>query len=315
VDLNKLDITSQEQTVNNLPNRLIVLCRYNQARSIIASSVLATLFPLVHFSSAGINAVDGNHIPDSVRLIAKEWNIQLRSDRSRSLLAVQSELLAVDLIIIAETGFLSEIPSEYLEGKQVLSMQDSRFSPQFVPIDPINASPFELKMELAKTIMTTVQLVAQTGLRRYENEVEVYIPESDQSFTMDSIHVWNYAKERGANLLFADFRAPNFEIAKSLGVEVRALVKPNNLSSADLTLSTLTSNTPYVVATEYEVNDVEKFALSQNLRNVIWELSRERELVILTGPMSAGSLSFVDPFLIASQATRLISLVPRELDT
>jgi hypothetical protein len=152
-------------------------------------------------------------------------------------------------------------------------------------------------------------------LREYENEVEVYIPESVQSFRMDSIHVWNYAKERGANLLFADFRAPNYEIVKGLGVEVRALVKPNNLSSADLMLNALTSKTPYVVATEYEVDDVEKFALSQNLQNIIRELSRERALIILTGPMSAGGLSFADPFLIASQATRLLSLVPRELDT
>lgn len=306
---------SHYQKINNSPKKVVVLCRFNQARSIIATSVLAKLFPLDQFSSAGINAVDGSDIPDSVRVIAKEWGIHLGPDRSKSLLAVRAELFAADLVIIAETGFLSEIPREYLEGKHVLSMQDSRFSPRFVPIDPINSSPDLLRIELAKTIMTSVQLVAQTGLREYENEVEVYIPESVQSFRTNSIHVWSYAKEKGANLLFADFRAPNFEIVNSLGVKVRPLVKAKNKNSVDLMLGGIRSKDPYVVAAEYEVDNVENFALSQNFQNVIRELSRQRSLIILTGPASACNLLFADPFLIASQATKFTGFEPKKLDT
>ena len=315
MDLNKSVDRPQDQTINNMPKRVVVLCRYNQARSIIAASILESLFPLAHFSSGGINAVDGDQIPESIIRIAEEWGIHLNSDCSKSLLAARSELSEANLVIIAETELLNEIPSGYLDGKPVLSMQDSRFSPQFIPFDPINASPSQIKSELAKTIMTSVQLVAQNGLRTYENEVSAYIPESVESFETNSIHVWNHAKDRGANLLVADFRAPNPTMVNQMGAKIRKITKLNHSGSEGLVLSSLSSEAPYVVTSQYEIDNVESFALSINLQQIINELSRERELIILTGPLTVGTLSFVDPFLIASHATRCISLSPKELDT
>jgi len=295
VDLHKSVNGLQDQPNNNVMKRVVVLCRYNQARSIIAASILESLFPLVQFSSGGINAVDGDQIPESIIRIAEEWGIHLNSDRSKSLLAARSELSEANLVIIAETEFLNEIPIGYLDGKQVLSMQDSRFSSRFIPLDPINASPSQIKSELAKTIMTSVQLVAQNGLRAYENEVSAYIPESVELLGTNSIHVWNYAKDK-------------------MGAKIRKITKLNNCGSEDLVLSPLNSETPYVVTSQYEIDNVENFALSQNFQKIIKDLSRERELIILTGPLKAGNLSFVDPFLIASHATRCISLTPEELD-
>lgn len=315
MDLHKSVNGPQDQTNNNVMKRVVVLCRYNQARSIIAASILESLFPLVQFSSGGINAVDGDLIPESIIRIAEEWGIQLNSDCSKSLLAARSELLEANLVIIAETEFLNEIPTGYLDGKQVLSMQDSRFSSRFIPFDPINANPSQIKSELAKTIMTSVQLVAQNGLRAYENEVSAYIPETVELLGTNLIHVWNYAKDRNANLLVADFRAPNPILVNKMGAKIRKITKLNNCGSEDLVLSPLNSETPYIVTSQYEIDNVENFALSQNFQKIIKDLSRERELIILTGPLKAGDLSFVDPFLIASHATRCFSLTPEELDT
>ena len=99
-----------------------------------------------------------------------------------------------------------------------------------------------------------------------------------------------------------------------MGAKIRKITKLNNCGSEDLVLSPLNSETPYVVTSQYEIDNVENFALSQNFQKIIKDLSRERELIILTGPLKAGNLSFVDPFLIASHATRCISLTPEELD-
>lgn len=313
--LANLETVRQAKPIVKVPKKVITLCRYNQARSIIASSTLASVFPVVYSSSAGINAIDNNPIPESIVRIAREWGIQLNSGNSRSLLAAETDLSEADLVIVAELGFLNEIPAQYLVGKQIFSMQDSRFSPQFIPVDPINLSPNQVKIELAKSIMTTTQLVAQAGLRNYNYEVQVYIPESIDSFKADSINAWRYAKEIGANLLFANFRAPDFINVRELGANVRELVKINDSTSSNLMLGSIKSKHPYVVATKYEIDDVEMYALSNEFKKIIEELSRERRLLIMTGPLKAGLFSFSDPFLIASHATRCINSIRHSLDT
>jgi hypothetical protein len=75
-----------------------------------------------------------------------------------------------------------------------------------------------------------------------------------------------------------------------------------------LTLHSLKPKTPYVIATQHELDNVELFALSQNFEKIIRVLSQERPLIVITGPVTAGNLSFAEPFLIASHGMKCINL-------
>jgi len=288
--------------------KIAVVCRYNQARSVLAAAALGRYFPFAKISSAGVNAEDGSPIPESIVSIAQYWGIDLSHTVSRSVPTAAADLKEADLIIVAESEFATELVEMGIFPEKILSMQDDRFLHAFIPFDPVNRDQEDVAVETAKAIMVTLQHVRSSHLFAYKNDVEVYIPETHSDFEEGVRRIWEYAQAKGANLLVADFRAPDTQSVQNLNVVVRELSKVHKGGENELELTALQSDSPYVVALRYEMNYVEKYALSVNFENIISLLAQERPLVIVTGPAKLDHSQNADPFLIASHATRVFPL-------
>ena len=121
-----------------------VICRHNQARSVMAAASLIRFFSDPSVSSAGIEAVEGRRIPQSILELAENWGLDLPDVLSHSLRAVERQLVKSDFVVVAEDEFIPRIIDIGIAPHRILSMQDQRFENSLIPFDPIgHGSPSE----------------------------------------------------------------------------------------------------------------------------------------------------------------------------
>ena len=281
---------------------IAVICRLNQARSIIASAYLSRILPDYKVVSAGIQAPDGQRIPLSVQVLAQKWGLELNKDFSQSLDSIREEILAAELVIVAENSFIEILADFGVNPSKIVSMQDQAFDPDVIPIDPVNLNPESFEVELAKAVMVSVQLVAQRNLIKHRNKITVVHPQSISDFQNCLLSVNVAAKKAAASVLVADFRYPQNGLIERLGLTYKELTINQALGAITTNADLLALAGPCLVATRFEIDFAEEFVLSTSFLNVLEVLSQDRELFVITGPRSSAHREFSETYLCASNA-------------
>ncbi len=162
--------------------KIIVLCKYNQARSITAAAALRRFFPEEEILSAGIIANPMVTIPSSILQILDEWNLHERDLRSTSTLDLP-QINPEDLILCAD----EEVKSIFVQQTKMITsefphlyvLEDFSKSPLEIPIDPVFLGVAETKNQLARSILLAVR-----GARKYLSEpqtiVKSHLPQTRQ---------------------------------------------------------------------------------------------------------------------------------------
>ena len=277
------------------------VCRHNQARSVLAAAAITRYFPRIRVASAGIQAIEGQRIPQSILELANSWGLEVPDVYSHSLETVQEQLFSSDYVVVAEDDFISSIVALGVSPEKVLSMQDARFDHELVPFDPIGQGEKILSIEIAKAIMTTMQLLR--GRDGFQNKYDINAVFTDDEIDFDQklgIGWENVNKSNGFYVL-ADFRAPSFRAAEKVCGKVIELkvdrVKQNiGLFDGVEKLSweqVITSETPLAISGRFEMNQVEKFVLSEPFTGLISSLASKRPVLILTEPQGLGACAFL----------------------
>ena len=79
--------------------RVIVVCKYNQARSITAAAALRRFFPDLEIITAGIQANPLAPIPSSILEILDQWGITEYDERSTPVVNLKTKIFEVAGII------------------------------------------------------------------------------------------------------------------------------------------------------------------------------------------------------------------------
>ena len=278
-------------------SRLItVTCRHNQARSVLAAAALGRYFPNFEMVSAGIVGVEGQRIPRSILNLADAWGLKPVDVVSHSLEVVQDQLVTSDFVVVAEDEFIPRIINIGVAPFKILSMQDQRFEHALIPFDPIGQGGHIVSIEIAKAIMTTVQLLrAEEGFGR-EYPVQAIFTYDENDFREKLDLTWTQASANNGVVILGDFRAPNFYAASQLCSYLLEL----KVGRSDRTISlrddggrgalerALASQKPFAISGRFEVDQVEKFALSDSFIGLINQLAASRPVWILTEPAGMG---------------------------
>jgi len=273
-----------------------VICRHNQARSVMAAASLSRFFPDLSVSSAGIEAVDGQRIPQTILNLADAWGLDVRDVLSHSLQAVEGQLVTSDFVVVAEDEFIPRTVDIGVAPHKILSMQDQHFEHALIPFDPIGQGSPVVSIEIAKAIMTTVQLLrAEEGFgRNYPVQGIFTLNETDFREKFDL--AWSRASANNGVVILGDFRTPNFQAASQLCSDLLEL----KVGRSDRRISlmddagpgalerALTSQKPFAISGRFEVDQVEKFALSVPFIDLINQLAASRPVWILTEPAGMG---------------------------
>ena len=272
----------------------------------MAAAALTRFFPDLEVSSAGIEAVEGQRIPQSILNLADAWGLGVPDVVSHSLQAIEQRLIESDFVVVAEDAFIPRILEIGVSPNKILSMQDPRFDHAVIPFDPIGQGDRVLSVELAKSIMTTMQLLRlQTGFG-HKFPVKAVITKNEEDLQSKLSLVWETARVTNGVAVLADFRAPNFrsvsQVCDNL-VELKIDRADQKISfkvdGEDWDLGQVLAMTgPVALSGRFELNQVEKFLLGPHFRQLLASLTSVRPVTILTEPEGQGPC----PFLAASNA-------------
>ena len=281
--------------------RITVVCRHNQARSVVAAAALNRYFPEMDVSSAGIAAMEGQRIPQSILNLCENWGLEVGEVVSHSLQGAENHILSADYIIVAENEFISEVVSMGVSPARILSMQDPRFDHDLIPFDPIGKGNQVVSVELAKAIATSVQLIREKGDRSRANPVNVIFSENVEEFLENLAIGWEAVRKSNGILLVADFRAPNIS-AVTQNCEYALELKVNRVNRnidllggeriSELQLA-LSSRKRFAISGRFEVDRAEAFILSTQFAQLMANLTHDRHVLILTEPKSAGPCAYL----------------------
>ena len=282
-------------------SRLVtVICRHNQARSVLAAAALSRFFPYLQVASAGIAAVEGQRIPESIFHLADTWGLEVSDTVSHSIAGSQESILASDLVVVAEDEFIQPILDLGVLPQRILSMQDERFDHSLIPFDPIGQGSQVVSVELSKAIMTTVRLVRAKNPNILES-VDLIITLDEANFEKDLRQGWSDAVASKGVLLVTDFRAPNFQAVSQVCDRVLEL----QVSRIDHQISfsdglgegalgrALSSDKAFAVSARFEMDQVEKFILSPQFIAFMATVAARRSVTILTEPIGLGPCAFL----------------------
>lgn len=283
------------------PSQIIaVVCRLNQARSIMVSAYLSRILPDLKVISAGVDAIDGQEIPLSIQRLAHDWALEIDKDFSQSVAACLDEILQAELVIVAENSFIQILVDLGIDSTKILSMQDSSFDLTQIPRDPLNLDSDAFEVELAKAIMVSVQLISKRNLLSFAHQIEVVHPETENEFQACLMQTLELARVANASVLVADFRFPQADKIEQLGLVYGQLRIERSQGEIVTNVSSLNVAEPCLVATKFEIDFAEEFILSESFLNLLRTLTKNRPLFVITGQRNSIFRQYSEPYLTAS---------------
>jgi len=257
--------------------RVHVVCRLNQARSVIASAALRRIYPNWQIFSSGIDANPSWPIPELIRDIAYFWRldeIDLQSKRFPEDAPIQSG----DFFLTADSGIYSEVSELAIPGPVYEVTSNSPLG-ELVATDPLDMPADQVEVELAKmTILSNFRLRDSIG--RILNVSATYARNNSITTLISFLEDW--LNQNNGLIIDMNWKVPNKEFWSSLGVNIQ-LVNFRNFASIQSTAAALKPRT--LLVSKFEIDDAEQLLLSKEWLDTLEAVS-ENFPVMLVPPIS-----------------------------
>ncbi len=186
--------------------KVSIVCRLNQARSLLSEHWLSRMYPKLEISSYGIEADSRIPIPKSVREIALRWGFDLTGAVSKNFNACPRDEFSETLLIFAEEEFLQNFRSKKWASLESASFQALNLDKDLVAIDPIGLGKSDvttLEAEIAKALLCTsmaYHLASETS----PPLTRIFFP-NDESALSKTLNLAQELRPEKAILLDLDF--------------------------------------------------------------------------------------------------------------
>lgn len=196
---------------------LYIVCRYNQARSIIAAAAIRKFYPGLTVVSSGVEASPNAFIPLSVHNIAAEWNLAIDETISTPFENVACNISDKDFIIAAD---------EYVEAKihqQVLPAQITTFAKiikytELSARDPASMAESRMRIELAKSVAAALLAAAQ--FTNISLTIRTVIPSSEESVPTARQKALAFAEKENYLIIDASLRVSDIAEWQAISPQV-----------------------------------------------------------------------------------------------
>lgn len=260
--------------------RIIVVCKYNQARSISAAAALRRFFPELEILSAGIQANSLLPIPYSILQILDQWGIDEYDVRSTPVVNLPS-LTYDDFVLCAD----AEIKVKLIEQLGIKEpnlfkiniLEEFAYSSQEIPVDPVNMGEADTKNQLARSIILSMRAVRK--------ELQIHNPITRSSYPQDKAeHI------RTQQLMIAEIVA-NQGVILDAGFSIpnRLLWQPGKtafipFNPNDLVIEPGTERKTGIMISKFEVDFVPKILLSKAYLLWLQSIAQYQNIYVLTQP-------------------------------
>lgn len=286
--------------------KVSIVCRLNQARSLLSEHWLSRMYPKLEVSSYGIEADSRIPIPKSVREIASKWGFDLACAVSKNFNACPSNEFTETLLIFAEEEFLHSFRSKNRECLKSLPFQALSIDKDLVAIDPVGLDKSDetsLEVEIAKALLCTSI---------------AYHRASETSAPLSRIFFPNDDSALSKTLNLAQELRPDKAIILDLDFHFNAYSKfENSLTKvewdgtyADMTKSVIpalksSASSKYLIHPNRENFNPEGLILSREFLDSIKALTDVFQVIAICGPLKVNARLQVATILSLALSTHL----------
>ena len=281
--------------------KIAIVCRLNQARSIVGAAVLRKFIPSATIMSAGTHAETGNEIPTQIQLILKKWGLNLVEEHSTSV--KELDFQTFDFILAADSSVKKELENQSLNG-QIINLQDIGFEKELIPFDPLGMRSDLMEVELSKIALAVRKFVATIKINDSKFDVVSCIPRSIESEVLNLTFAEDYARNGKTVILDLNLRAPEASQWDRSGLRVHKLGR-NFISELKSTAKSYFSES-CVISSLYEAAYPEAAWLSLELNQIIEEISSKNTVLIVTAPLMYRDFHRPDAYLSSLNSTKIV---------
>ena len=260
--------------------RIIVVCKYNQARSITAAAALRRFFPELEILSAGIQANPLLPIPSSILQILDQWGINEYDVRSTPVVNLPS-LTHDDLVLCAD----AEVKAKLIEQLGIKEpnlfkihiLEEFAYSSLEIPVDPVDMDEADTKNQLARSIVLSVRAVRK--------ELKIQNPITTSRYPQDRAEHIQTQRQMIAEIegnkgviLDAGFSIPN----QLLWQPSNTLFIPFNPNH--LVIEAQTERKTGILISKFEVDFVPRILLSKPYLLWLQAIAQHQNIYLLTQP-------------------------------
>ena len=295
------------------------VCKYNQARSIIAAAAIRAIFPEITVSSSGVQAMPTT-IPQQIRDIAQSWNLPIQETTSTSTKAAKQTLDSSDLIIAADEEVAFRL-GETTNNPSIVNLQALASALEFTPHDPTGMQTGQMEIELAKVVSLTVQQIITFLKLRNGHEISAVIPRSPEAESRAIAHALENVKNGGTivdlNLRFPDStiwknEATTFTLIKGDYVAELAsqaqefcAIDPTNTSIDPTDTPNVQTMSSAIFTPAFEITNPESLWLNRTLISTLLKLSYVAPVTIFTAPLTIAQITLPDAYFGSVCASRV----------
>lgn len=273
-------------------SEFIIACKNNQARSIVATAALRSVFPEFVFKSFGVDVNDKRPIPQSILAILNDWGL-LKYDRFSSNLE-DLNLLGTDYHFLAADNYVFECLKETVEN--LSSIEDVILSQSLLPKDPAGLDYIEYPAELSKFILAAITW--------FERQSKLQMRNIEALFFTSNKSLYDYDFQRfnnpefviiDTNVVYPNSTVYDFEGFEVLYFNPRELVSPKKFSEKNGNL----------LIAKYEFSNSARLMLSKSWRSFLEEVTQTKKVLLITYPYNKESSKLALEFLGLCHATSL----------
>ncbi len=262
--------------------RIIVVCKYNQARSITAAAALRRFFPEIEILSAGIQANPLLPIPSSILEILDQWGLDQYDHRSTPVLKLPP-LRPTDLVLCADAEvkatLMKQLNISDSDAFKIRVLEEYADSSLEIPVDPVNMGESDTKMQLARSIVLSVR-----GVRK---EFQIANLITSSRFPHDKVEHLRVQKEMFTAIekdlgviLDAGFSIPNPLLWQANGIAFLP-INPNRLA-----IDPQREIKSGILISKFEVDFVPRIFLSTNYCAWLQDIAGQQNIYVLAQPAS-----------------------------
>jgi len=212
---NILRDSSRANILDKTRSGVIVVCRYNQARSVFSALNLSRKFPDKLVSSCGVQADSTVSLPREVANLAEKWGYDLSYFKSRNLESITKDEARDSYFILAEKEFAYNLNSLNFTNLGYAEFQSLNLPSDLVAVDPTKSklppdSSFEV--EVSKAIFCSSMISYQEIKLPTFFEISYYPKNED--FLIDSLDYVIRNRPTDSVVVNLDFRFNSYDTSR-----------------------------------------------------------------------------------------------------
>ena len=183
--------------------RVIIICRLNAARSVLAAAVIKARFPQFEVVSCGIEAITGSAFPAISCETASRWGFNIIEGYSVNIKDIPRGFREDDIVICSDLFMKKLLPTNVLKPNLIFSFSDATSINSMVPTDPVALSNESFRREVAKAVFCSSIILSRFVDKNKSLNISVFFTSNRNQVEFQ--RVFEFCENNSCNLLISNF--------------------------------------------------------------------------------------------------------------